>query len=324
VVASKRRHDEAVTSTAPADVFQSHRDHLTSVAYRMLGSLTDAQDAVQETWFRWDGVDQSSVADARAWLTTVTARICLDHLRSARVRREAYVGHWLPEPLVERLPATGNDPADRVTRADEVSYALLVVLERLSPEQRVAFVLHDVFGVPYDEIATVLSTNAVAARKLGSRARRALAAEGGPRHTADLAEQRKVVEAFLAAARSGDIDGLLAVLAPDAVAFGDGGGVAPAGRRPVVGASQVARFIAGLFRRYQRGTVQIVAEPVLVNGALGLSAEVRLPDGATLRSIMTFAIAEGRVTRVFNLLNPGKLRHVPPPAQEYGLPALDD
>lgn len=286
--------------------FEAHRDHLMAVAYRMLGSRADAEDAVQEAWLRWDA-NRQEVRDLRAWLTTVTARICLDHLRSARVRRESYVGPWLPEPAVDQLEA---DPATLAARADEVSYALLVVLERLTPEQRVAFVLHEVFAVPFDEIASALSTTPAAARQLASRARRAVTADGVPRHTADVAEQRRVVSAFLDAAQSGDIDGLLAVLAPDVVAVGDGGGLAPAARTPVTGAVQVARFLVGLFRRYAPDPYRARLEPVLLNGDFGLFGEVTMPDGTALRGTMAFAIADGRVTGVFNQVNPDKLRHV--------------
>jgi len=291
-------------------VFEAHRDHLTGVAYRMLGSRSDAEDAVQEAWLRWHAADQARVQDPKAWLTTVTARICLDELRSARVRREAYVGPWLPEPLVERLPAADADPADRAASTEQVSFALLVVLERLTPEQRVAFVLHDLFAVPFDEVGGVLGTSPAAARQHASRARRALA-HGGARHTADLAEQQRVVNAFLAATRSGDLDGLLAVLAPDVVGIGDGGGVAPAGRRAVHGPSRVARLTLGLFGTYVRKAVWQRAEPMLVNGDLGFVVEVGLANGSVLRASVAFAIDGGRITGVFNQLNPAKLSRVP-------------
>ncbi|QSB15111.1 RNA polymerase sigma factor SigJ [Natronosporangium hydrolyticum] len=302
--------------------FERHRQHLLGVAYRIFGSWADAEDAVQEAWLRWDATlrDGAELDNPLAWLTTVTARICLDQLRSARVRREAYVGQWLPEPVVTKLPGPGagtdrvSDPAELVTQTDQVSYALLVVLERLSPEQRVAFVLHDVFAVPFDEIATLLATSPAAARQLASRARRAVAAPATPRHTADLAEQRRVVTAFVTAAQAGDIDGLVAVLAPDAVAIGDGGGVIPAAARPVVGALPVARFLAGLFRRYY---ADVDAESVLINGGLGFVAETQI-SGARARVTMSFAIADGRVTGVFNQLNPAKLSRVPAPRPGAG------
>jgi RNA polymerase sigma-70 factor (ECF subfamily) len=301
-----------VSASATDPVFETHRDHLMAVAYRMLGSRADAEDAVQEAWLRWHATTADpagrQIEDPRGWLTTVTARICLDQLRSARVRREAYVGQWLPEPVVDRFEA---DLADQMVRTDEVSYALLVVLERLGPEQRVAFVLHDVFAVPFDEIAEVLATTPAAARQLASRARRAVSTDDAPRHTADLAEQRRVVTAFLDAARSGDIDGLLAVLAPDAVTVGDGGGVVPARTEPIAGALPVARFLAGLFRRYQREATSLRVAPVLLNGDLGLLAEAEFPDGTTLRGTLAFAVTGGRLAAVYNQVNPAKLTRLP-------------
>jgi RNA polymerase sigma-70 factor (ECF subfamily) len=299
-----------------ASEFEAERDHLMAVAYRMLGSRAEAEDAVQDAWLRYAAAlgepdTRAEIRDVRAWLITATARICLDALRSARVRREAYVGPWLPEPLVARLPDPGaDDPGERAVRADEVSMALLVVLERLTPEQRVAFVLHDVFAVPFDEVAGVLSSTPAAARKLASRARRAVA-EGGPRHTADLPEQRRVMAAFVAAAESGDLDRLVAVLAPDVVAVGDGGGVAPGGRVAVRGDVRVARFMLGLFRRARKEARTLLVEPVLVNGALGLLVEVTAGDGERLRFVMAFAVDGGRVTGIFDQLNPDKLRGVP-------------
>lgn len=288
--------------TDGASAFEEHRDHLMAVAYRTLGSRADAEDAVQEAWLRWHRAEPDQIRDPRAWLTTVTARICLDQLRSARVRRESYVGQWLPEPVVDSV-----DPADQVARVDEVGYALLVVLERLSPEQRVAFVLHDAFAVPFNEIAAVLSTTAASARQLASRARRAVSSGDVPRHTADLAEQRRVVDAFLAAVTSGDLDGLLKVLAPDVVSIGDGGGVVPAAARPVVGALPVARLMLGLSRIYQRKATRFDFTPVLVNGDLGMLFELEFADGTVWRGTTAFTIDGGRITAVFNQLNPAKL-----------------
>jgi RNA polymerase sigma-70 factor (ECF subfamily) len=287
--------------------FEQHRDHLVGVAYRMLGSRSEAEDAVQEAYLRYAGADRSAIRDLRGWLTTTTGRICLDMLRSARVRREAYVGPWLPEPVVSRLPTTAPGPEAIVERTEMVTLALLVVLEALTPEQRVAFVLHDVFAVPFVEIATILGTTAQAARQLATRARRAVA-DGRPRHSATQAEQRHLVEAFLAAVQEGDIDGLLAVLAPDVVAIGDGGGVLPAGRRPVEGGLQVARFMAGLFRQTGRmGGAR--AELVQVNGVLGFLLEA---DDPPIRMVMGMSMADGRITGIFDQLNPTKLASTPP------------
>ncbi|GIJ74479.1 RNA polymerase sigma factor SigJ [Virgisporangium ochraceum] len=290
------------------DEFEEHRAHLVGVAYRMLGSRAEAEDAVQEAYLRFAGVDRSEIRDLRGWLTTTTGRICLDVLRSARVRREAYVGPWLPEPIVERLPTTGvPSPEDVAVRADEVTYALLVVLERLTPEQRVAFVLHDVFGVPFDEIAAALKVTGAAARQLATRARRAVA-DDRVRHTATPAEQRQVAEAFLAAVGGGDLDALVKLLAPDVIAVGDGGGVVPAGRRAVEGTDKVARFLFGIFEKTLRSGGPVRAEQVLVNGSLGFLLEFGEPPQ---RLVTSLAIADGRITGIFDQLNPAKLTAVP-------------
>ena len=310
------------TTPAALAAFEREREHLTGVAYRMLGSRADAQDAVQEAWLRYAAVlasapaaaDGSGIRDVRAWLTTTTGRICLDVLRSARVRREAYPGPWLPEPVVTRLPgavtdpATGfaPDPAAHAERTCEVGIALLVVLERLGPEQRVALVLHDAFAVPFDEIASVLGTTVEAARQLASRGRRAVA-EGHARHTADRDEQRRVLAAFTSAARTGDLHALAAVLAPDVVAIGDGGGLSRAARRPIVGASRVARFYRGVWRKLQRNTRVLVVEPVVVNGDLGLLVRGEYTDGRPLLSVLAVAIADGRITALYSQQNPAKL-----------------
>jgi len=285
----------------PSD-FEAERPHLLAVAYRMLGSRAEAEDAVQEAWLRYDKARAGGqIHDLRGWLTTITGRICLDVLRSARVRREAYPGQWLPEPVVS------VGPAETVETRSEVGLALLVVLEKLTPEQRVAVVLHDAFAVPFDEIADVLNTSVEAARQHASRGRRAVATDGA-RHTADLAEQRRVLAAFLAATASGDLNALAAVLAPDVVAIGDGGGVVNAGANAVVGAEKVARLYIGLFRtrRPQRYSI----EEVLVNGSVGALMRGTYDDGRELLSVVGFAIAQGRITAIYNQLNPAKLSSV--------------
>ncbi|MEU4370453.1 RNA polymerase sigma factor SigJ [Micromonospora chersina] len=297
--------------------FEAERGHLLAVAQRMLGSRSEAEDAVQETWLRYAGAladpaARAQVRDLRGWLTTTCSRICLDVLRSARVRREAYPGQWLPEPVVSAAPTADGfapDPAERAVRADQLGTALLVVLERLSPEQRVAFVLHDVFAVPFATVADVLGTTPAAARQLASRGRRAVTAPDVPRHTADLAEQQKVLAAFVAAVESGELDRLVEVLAPDVVVIGDSGGHFPAARQPVVGAELAGRFILGLFGQADRhGPLR--ARPVLVDGALGWQAETVFRDGRPLRMVTSFAVHEGRVTGVFNQLNPDKVAHL--------------
>ncbi|MFI5840454.1 RNA polymerase sigma factor SigJ [Catenuloplanes sp. NPDC051500] len=293
--------------TDPATRFEAERAHLTTVAYRMLGSRAEAEDAVQEAWLRYAGAaGRDDIRDLRGWLTTTTGRLCLDVLRSARVRREAYVGPWLPEPIVERLPTGDTDPAERAARTDQIGIALLVVMERLTPEQRVAFVLHDMFAVPFDEIAGTLGVSLTAARQLASRARRAVT-DGGPKHTAGLAEQRRVVAAFLAAAERGDLPGLIAALDPDGVAISDGGGHVTASRHPVLGAEKVARLVAGLWGRRDTRLDGLRMEPVLVNGDAGLLIEGAWPDGRPYRQVASFAVTEGRITGLFSQLNPEKL-----------------
>jgi RNA polymerase sigma-70 factor (ECF subfamily) len=283
-----------------ANEFEAHRPYLTAVAFRMLGSRAEAEDAVQEAWLRF--AQQDDVRDARGWLTTVTGRICLDQLNSARVRRTSYPGEWLPVFAVD----PDADPAFLAERADQVSVALLVVLERLTPEQRVAFVLHDAFGVPFEEVATVLDTTPASARQHASRGRRA-AAEGGIRHTAGVAEQRRVLTAFLAAAQGGDFRTLAAVLAPDVVAISDGGGVVRSALRPVVGVAKVGRLYHGLLTRRLADAVEIKVEPVLVTGGAAMLLRGRRADGSRLLSVLTVAVDNGVITGVFLQQNPAKV-----------------
>ncbi|MGC5019896.1 RNA polymerase sigma factor SigJ [Micromonospora sp. DT47] len=314
-----------------ATEFEAERGRLMAVAYRMLGSRSEAEDAVQETWLRYAGAlaDPAARAEVRhlgGWLTTTCARICLDLLRSARVRRETYPGQWLPEPLVTPLSGSPTadgfapDPAEWAVRRDQVGTALLVVLERLTPEQRVAFVLHDIFAVPFVRIAEALDTSPEAARQLASRARRAVTAPDSPRHTADPAEQQRVVAAFVAATESGDLAALVRVLAPDVVLIGDSGGQFPAARRPVTGADAVARFNLGLFGRAGRYAQRVKARPVLVDGSLGLQFETVHTDGRPLRLVTAFAVHDGRLTGIFNQLNPDKLHHLPDLGPDDGWP----
>lgn len=279
-------------------MFEEHREHLWAVAYRILGTVTDADDAVQETWLRWRQADRQAVTDARAYLTTVVSRICYDLLTSARARRESYVGEWLPEPVVTEL-----GPEDRVTLDDSISLALLAVLERLSPAERTAFVLHDAFAVPFEEIGEILGRSAGAVRQLASRAR-ARVQEYAPRGTTDRAAHLKVVEAFAAAATSGDLQGLVAVLDPDVEWRADGGGVVTAAMVPVVGSGRVASLVLGLVERWFDG---MTAEFREVNGAPGV---VVRDAGGVPDSVMAFRVADGRVVRVDVVRNPAKLRDV--------------
>ncbi|AGZ46416.1 RNA polymerase sigma factor SigJ [Actinoplanes friuliensis] len=287
----------------PSDPFEAERPHLLAVAYRMLGSRAEAEDVVQEAWLRFNRAQAGGeIHDLRGWLTTVTGRLCLDVLKSARVRREAYPGQWLPEPVVSFL----DDPAEKVTQRMDVSLALLVVLEKLTPEQRVAVVLHDAFAVPFDEVAAVLNTSVSAARQHASRGRRAVS-EGEARHTADLAEQRKVLDAFLAAATSGDLNALAAVLAPEVVSIADGGGAVNAGRNAIFGLDKVVRLYAALFSRRSRDLESATTDAVLVNGDAGVLFRGRYRDGSPLLSVLSVAVADGRITALYNQLNPAKL-----------------
>ncbi|MEV0896796.1 RNA polymerase sigma factor SigJ [Actinoplanes sp. NPDC049802] len=282
--------------------FETHRPYLTAVAHRMLGNRAEAEDAVQEAWLRYARQPAAAIRDARGWLTTVTGRICLDQLNSARVRRTAYPGEWLPAFVVE--PDAG--PADRAEIADQVGLALLVVLERLTPEQRVAFVLHDAFGVPFDEVAAVLDSTPAAARQHASRARRAVSG-AGVRHTAGPAEQRRVLDAFLAAAQDGDMRRLAAILAPDVVAVSDGGGVVRAALRPIHGVEKVTRFFTGLVANRFADVSDLTMEPVLVEGSAAVLIRGDWADGGRLAVVLGVAVDNGLITGLFSQQNPEKL-----------------
>ena len=220
------------------DPFVTHRGLLFTVAYEMLGSATDAEDVVQETWLRWAGVDQAEVRDPRAYLVRIVTRQALNRLRTVSRRREDYLGEWLPEPLL-----TSPDMADDVELAENVSIALLTVLETLGPVERAVFVLHEVFETPYDEIAEVVGKTPAAVRQIAHRAREHVAARR-PRMQVDRAQQEATLEKFMAAVTSGDVRGLVEVLAPDVVLIADGGGLVPAARKPLVGAETVVAFLA--------------------------------------------------------------------------------
>lgn len=284
--------------------FEDHRPRLLRLAYSTLGSLAEAEDCVQEAWLRLSRLaDPSAVRDLRAWLTTTVGRLALDALGSARVRRERQVGTWLPEPLVRE--GGEPDPADRITLDESVSMALLVVLERLSPEQRTAFLLHDVFGMPFSEVASIVGRTPAAARQLATRAR-AQVEQGGPRFPPTRAEQQELVSAFQAACERGDLDGLIALLAPDVVCRGDGGGKLPAFRHPLRGAETVAKVLIGLTRRTPRAV--LTAD---VNGAPGLV----MWDHHGLPSVTTFTMDAGRITRIDIMRDPAKLTTAPDAAK---------
>jgi RNA polymerase sigma factor (sigma-70 family) len=286
------------------DEFERQRPHLHAVAYRMLGSPSDADDVVQEAWLRLHRSDADSVENMRGWLTTVVARLCLDELRARQARREDYVGSWLPEPVAT---VEGNDdPEQEALLADSIGLALLVVLETLGPDERLAFVLHDMFALPFVEIAAIIGRTPVATRQLASRARRRV--QGAvPRTNADLSEQRVVIEAFLAAAREGDFASLVAVLDPDVVFRADRGRLPATKGLPdlVRGAAAVAEHVLS-----QGAAFLPHCRPAIVNGAAGLVvAPRRRPVG-----VVGFTIADGRITELDVIADPRKL-HVTAPAR---------
>ena len=288
--------------TAAAAEFEALRPRLLRVAYSQLGSLSEAEDVVQEAWLRLQRSDRSTIGDLQAWLTTVVGRLGLDALGSARARREQYVGPWLPDPLVD-APAADADPADRVTLDESVSLALLFVLERLSPAERTAFILHDVFAFSFEEIAAVVGRTPQATRQLASRARRHVA-EARPRQTGTPQQQARLVRAFAAAAGDGDIDGLLGVLDPDVVMRADGGGRAKAARKPLVGADRVSRALAALARTSLAG---VELSFVDVNGLPGLLVS---DAGSGAISVVAFTFDGGQITSIHIQRNPDKLRHL--------------
>jgi RNA polymerase sigma-70 factor (ECF subfamily) len=278
-----------------ASRFEENRAHLRAVAYRMLGSVAEADDAVQEAWLRLSRSDAAAVENLRGWLTTVVGRVCLDLLRARRARREEYAGSWLPEPIV-----ADDDPADpeyEALLAESVGLALLVVLETLTPAERLAFVLHDMFGVPFEEIGEIVDRSPAAARQLASRARRRVRGEAPPPDP-DLTRQREVVDAFLAASRAGDFEALIAVLDPDVVFRIDTGGAGPRARPPVQGAAAVARQVLA------RGApLAPLARPAIVNGAAGAVVVV----GGKPFAVVSFAVRNGRIAEIDLVADPAKL-----------------
>ncbi len=280
-----------------AERFEAHRADLRAVAYRMLGDLSEADDAVQEAWLRLSRSDTRGVENLGRWLTTVVARICLDMLRLRKSRREEPLGVHLPGPIVSRQE--GIDPEHEALLADSVGLALLVVLDTLTPAERLAFVLHDMFAVPFEEIASIVGRSPAAARQLASRARRRVqGAAISP--DADLARQRKVVNAFLAAARGGDFDALLAVLDPDVMVRADRAAGPPGALREVRGARAVAQQALTFSRRAR------FAEPALVNGAVGI---VVAPRGR-LFAVMLFTVRRNKIVEIDVLADPARLRQL--------------
>jgi RNA polymerase sigma factor (sigma-70 family) len=305
------------TQSGPADgradpslsAIMSERRQLLNLAYRLLGSLADAEDVVQETYARWYAMSpqqQEAIGSPGGWLTKVASRICLDLLGSARARRERYVGEWIPEPLPEPAEWTGGrsggttvDPADRVTLDESINMAFLVVLESMTPAERVAFILHDVFRYPFTEVAEIVGRTPAACRQLASSARRRIRASQAP--AAPTARQAGIVRDFKQAWEAGDIDALIGLLDPGATVIADGGGLVSAALRPIEGGEQIARYLADVA---DRAPSNVTFLERTVNGQPGLVAQ---QDGVTVM-VMAFDVAGDRITHIWAVRNPDKLR----------------
>jgi RNA polymerase sigma-70 factor (ECF subfamily) len=281
-----------------AEVFEEHRRHLFGVAYRMLGSVAEAEDVVQDTWLRWQATAGDDVRSPRSYLTTVATRLAIDRLRSAQRRREEYVGPWLPEPLV-----TDDDPATTAELADSLSMAFLLVLERLNPVERAVLLLHDVFGYDYDEVAGIVERTPTNCRQIASRARAHLTSERPVRPRPSQEEEQRLAFAFAAAAGAGDLGALEGLLAEDAVLWSDGGAARRAARRPVVGRDRVARFVANVA---QRVPVDGTFEYLHLNGEPAVI--MRTADGPYMT--MAVELVDGAISAIHVVNNPEKLRHL--------------
>lgn len=287
------------TDTVP-DVFEEHRPVLMGVAYRMLGRVADAEDVVQEAWLRWSGADRSEVREPRGYLVRVTTRLAIDRLRQVKARGEAYVGPWLPEPYVTDFGDTVPDTAERAVLADSVSLAVLVVLESLSPLERAVFVLREAFGYPYADIAAMLERGEPAVRQLAGRARKHVE-ERRPRYEVDPAQRRDLTERFLAAAAEGDLDGLMAMLAPDVRLVGDSGGKSKAPLRVLESADNVGRFLVAVA---EKGVPEMTFRFLELNGG----PAVLILSGDKPDSVFQVDVSEGRIRSVYIVRNPDKLR----------------
>jgi RNA polymerase sigma-70 factor (TIGR02957 family) len=274
------------------DPFVTHRGLLFTVAYEMLGSAADAEDVVQETWLRWADVDQAEVRDPRAYLVRIVTRQALNRLRTVSRQREDYVGEWLPEPLL-----TSPDVAADAELAENISIAMLTILETLGPAERAVFVLHEVFETPYDEIAEVVGKTPAAVRQIAHRAREHVAARR-PRMQVDRAEQEAALRKFIAAVTSGDVQGLVELLAPDVVLIADGGGLVPAARKPLIGAERVVAFLARV-----ADLSDLVATTAWFNGMPGARFNVAGDDTA-----VSLVVEDGLISRIYAIRNPQKLR----------------
>jgi RNA polymerase sigma-70 factor (ECF subfamily) len=282
--------------------FERHRARAFNVAYRILGSVADAEDVVQEAWLRWRKAERAEIRNPEAWLVTASARLAIDQLRSARARREIYIGPWLPEPIIGNADDTGQSPEDRLALADEVSVALLHMLERLAPEERAAFLLHDAFDYGYGELAALLGKSEAACRQTVSRARKRVK-DLHPRFDSNASEHRRLASALESAIAAADPQALIDCLSEDVVFYSDGGGKVLAALNPLYGARNVSRFLLGIAAKSQ-GLLD--THPATVNGEPGFL----LTLNGQLDTVMTFGVADGRIATIYAIRNPDKLKHI--------------
>jgi RNA polymerase sigma-70 factor, ECF subfamily len=281
------------------ETFNQHRSLLFAIAYRMLGSVTDAEDMVQETFLRWQQTTQATVKSAKTYLSTIITRLCIDHLRSARVRREQYVGPWLPEPIATQQI---DDPAAHVELADSLSMAFLVVLERLSPLERAVFLLREVFDYDYDEIAQMVGKTPANCRQILRRSRQHIAAHR-PRFPVSHQQHEQITAKFLEASNQGNLQDLLALLAKDVTFWSDGGGKVAAALKPLQGAMKVTRFLLAIRSKWLSGAVTRIVE---INGQPGIITLM----GDRIHSVATFDIADGYIQSIYTMRNPEKLKRL--------------
>jgi RNA polymerase sigma-70 factor (ECF subfamily) len=293
----------ATAKSAESDaIFERHRARAFSVAYRIAGSVSDAEDVVQEAWLRWQGADRTAIRNPEAWLVTTVARLGIDHLRATRARRETYVGPWLPEPIVSAAGESEPTPEDRLALADDISMALLHVLERLAPEERTAFLLHDAFDYDYGELAALLGKSEAACRQTVSRARRRVH-DDHPRFDTNAREHARLAAAFSAAISSADPQALIDCLSEEVILYSDGGGKAAAALNPIYGADRVMRFFIGILRKRPEA---FVVSPAIVNGLPGFV----MREEDAVHSTLGFAVTGGKISALYMMRNPDKLSHV--------------
>lgn len=281
-----------------AGIFSAHRPRLIRVAYRMLGSVAEAEDIVQDAWLRWHRTDRAAVVDAQAFLTTTVTRLCLDHLKSARVKRETYIGPWVPEPMIE----------PQEDESDDITLTLMMALERLSPLERAAFLLHDVFGQDFEAVARTIDRDAAACRQLASRAREHVRA-AKPRFPIPAERGMSLAKAFHDAARTGEVEPLQALLAKDVILYSDGGGKRIAARNPLYGDVNVAKFFAGVARK-TAAQPEPALQAAIIDGLPGL---IYVENGEVIQTV-AFEIDDGKITAIYAVRNPDKLMHVSAPS----------